>query len=52
MLIYGDHIVAAVMILYVLVGISYTSEGKIGLAVAFFAYALANVGLILTSRGH
>jgi hypothetical protein len=37
---------------YVVTAISLTRTGQYSLALAFGAYALANVGLILATRGH
>ena len=48
----SDRIVALVTVLYLLTSFGYFREAKWGLAVAFAAYGLANVGLILASRGY
>ena len=36
---------------YLAVAVMYVIEQKWGLALAFFAYALANVGLFIAARG-
>ena len=48
----SDRLVAVVMFLYLLIAIGYGREAKWGLALAFAAYGIANVGLILASRGY
>ena len=48
----SDRLVALVMVLYLLIAIGYVRESKWGLAVAFAAYGVANVGLIMVSRGY
>ena len=48
----SDWLVAFVMVLYFLISIGYMRESKWGLAVAFAAYGVANVGLIMVSRGY
>jgi hypothetical protein len=42
----GDWLLVAVGLLYLGAGIGYYNEGMKGYALAFAAYALANVGLI------
>lgn len=37
--------------IYLIVAIGYGREGRWGMAVAFVAYSLANVGLALDGRG-
>jgi len=40
-------LLAAVAIAYLYVGYDYLSQGRIGMALAFAAYACANTGFIL-----
>lgn len=43
----GSHLLAAVALAYAWVAWDYWSQGRYGMALAFLAYALANVGFIL-----
>jgi len=38
-------------VIYVLTSVWHFKGGRPGLAIAFFGYALANIGLILAERG-
>ena len=42
---------AGVGVVYLMVSIGHFLEGREGLALAFVAYALANVGLIMAEKG-
>lgn len=37
--------------IYVAIAIGHFAHGRVGLGIAFTAYALANVGLVLAERG-
>lgn len=43
-------LLTVVSCIYLGVAVAYMREGRWGMAVAFVAYALANVGLILDAR--
>jgi hypothetical protein len=45
-------LIGIVTVIYLGVTISFLYEGKPGMAVAFFGYALANLGLIWASGSH
>lgn len=42
---------ASVGLVYCIIGWGHVAEGRLGLGLAFFAYALANVGLIAAEKG-
>lgn len=42
-------LIAAVGVVYLLTAAQLYYEGKVGLAIAFFGYALANVGLTMAA---
>lgn len=48
----GITMILVVSACYVWAGISFYLEGKIGLSVQFFMYALANSGAILIAKGY
>jgi hypothetical protein len=47
----AEYLTGGVAIIYIIVGVIYLYTGKYGLGIAFIAYALANVGLILAAKG-
>lgn len=47
----SNYIVGIVTVLYIISAVGYCMDNKYGLGLAFFAYALANVGLILAAKG-
>jgi len=44
-------LIAVVTIIYLGVALSFYLEGKVGMAITFAGYSVANVGLILASKG-
>lgn len=42
---------AGIGLVYLAVAAGHLAEGRHGLALAFLAYAVANVGLVLTEKG-
>ena len=46
----GPGLLAAVAVAYLWVGFGYYREGRIGMMIAFLAYAAANVGFMLDLR--
>lgn len=44
-------LLALVAIIYVMVGIGYLREDRIGMFIAWTAYSVANVGFILDAMG-
>lgn len=47
----SNILVLGVAFIYLIVGIGYINESKLGLGVTFICYAAANIGLYLTARG-
>lgn len=47
----GNTLLLIVTIIYFGVAVDYYSKNQIGMAIAFLAYALANIGFILANRG-
>ena len=45
----GTWILIISTVLYVGAGIAFAYEGKLGLSVAYIAYAVANVGLMIVA---
>ena len=45
----GTWILIISTLLYVGAGVAFAFEGKVGLSVAYIAYAVANVGLMIVS---
>ena len=45
----GTWILIISTILYVGAGVAFAFEGKVGLSVAYVAYAVANVGLMIVA---
>ena len=45
-----SYLIAFVAILYTCVGTEYLMAGRIGFAITWYAYAVANVGMILAAR--
>lgn len=45
----GTWILIVSTILYVGAGIAFAYEGKVGLSVAYVAYAVANIGLMIVA---
>lgn len=45
----GTWILIVSTILYVGAGIAFAYEGKVGLSVAYIAYAVANIGLMIVA---
>lgn len=45
----GTWILILSTILYVGAGIAFAFEGKVGLSVAYVAYAVANIGLLIVA---
>ena len=45
----GTWILIISTLLYVGAGIAFAYEGKVGLSVAYLAYAVANVGLMIVA---
>lgn len=46
----GNYSLGVVSILYTITALSYHRAGKYGLALAFLAYAIANIGLVMEGR--
>lgn len=46
----GGWLLAGVALAYAWVAIEYCRQGRYGMALAFLAYALANIGFILDLR--
>lgn len=47
----SQGLTALVTVIYIGVAVAHASGGRLGMAVTFVAYALANVGLIIAERG-
>lgn len=47
----GNTLLIMVTLAYFGVAIDFGIKGQLGMALAFLAYALANIGLIMASRG-
>ena len=47
----SSGLLTLVALIYFWVAIAYVREGRYGMALAFVAYALANIGFILDARG-
>ena len=47
----SNTLIAVVTIIYFLVALSFYLEGKVGMAITFVGYTIANVGLILANKG-
>ena len=45
----GTWILIVSTLLYVGAGIAFAYEGKVGLSVAYIAYAVANIGLMIVA---
>jgi len=45
----GTWILILSTILYVGAGVAFAYEGKVGLSVAYVAYAVANIGLLIVA---
>lgn len=44
----SNYLVIIVTILYIIASIGYGIDHKYGAAICFFAYALANIGMLIT----
>jgi uncharacterized membrane protein YecN with MAPEG domain len=44
------YLIGFVAVLYGVVGCDYLMQGRVGFALTWYAYAVANVGLILAAR--
>jgi hypothetical protein len=45
----GTWILILSTVLYVAAGVAFAFEGKVGLSVAYVAYAVANIGLMIVA---
>ena len=48
----GIGMILVVSVCYFIAALSFYMEGKLGLSVQFFMYALANSGAILIAKGY
>jgi hypothetical protein len=46
----SSWLIAVIGVVYLFVGVDLLLTGKTGLAIAFFGYALGNVGLFMEAR--
>jgi hypothetical protein len=47
----ADWLIAGIGFVYAYVSVDLLRDGKIGLGIAFFGYAIGNVGLYMTAKG-